>query len=845
MVKQRRCNIPPELRAMARAVSDADTRQFPDLAPAPGRAGPPVSALRHITTELNDDKPLSAREFKLFRAACEECRQHLHSVTNGIIASGTPIADVLVLAVRMDILCTDLGLSLPAVFPTLREIHTYLLDLSDQLALGRGELQRQGVLLDRLMRFLHSVLERGERALRDHETWETQRDTSNPDRGALKAESSMAAASAVANSPREAVRVYSAGNSCRTNAAASDIALVSCRASPRQPSAHESSMAAAPQPKAYRETTAAAAAGATVADTQELIPVSGQHLLPLHVADAVASVNADLDVHFAHIRWYVKATDEAPVYFDAHAHLEDNMLRNAWDVHVGRNRAACTTEEFLPFLPLFPSWTHGVIMAVLNFKDCGVISLYSLQRFLSVWGPLQLLEANLRHELELGAVDLSEPFAYLAFSLAARSDAMAGDYVVGLTDVIGEVRVAVLRRARGHHWHLRAAPGAAPRSLSTKRTGRGSATSTMTSPAQAVAAPRKRLVTVSYTLSHATGAWMVKGLAREEFDSVAGACAAFAEIFQRPCGQPLRTSCAVPLLPTLAHPAPLLPLQGTGSGSVAPAPSLPSSPANPEDATEGNASALHRACYRNNARYVRTLLHRGGGTVINVALVDPLVSDSFCWTPLLCAVNNPHSDPVELVLQLLGAGAEVEYMDDADCTALYYAIANGYAETTRVLLEHCPTLSTSPYTVPLLVAIGAHDCHLRACDVQRLMMVVPTAAVLRVMVAYESSLALVALASTIVEEKLSGKDHSISSAERYLVAQRCSAPAEQYTSAETEQLKRWVHHHTQCCLRARQNVQEAVRVLYARQYALSWRVWLDALGAEKRDGAAPLSLTEG
>ncbi|CBZ23976.1 conserved hypothetical protein [Leishmania mexicana MHOM/GT/2001/U1103] len=843
MVKQRRCNIPPELRAMARAVSDADTRQFPDLVPAPGRAGPPVSALRHITTELNEDTPLSTREFKLFRAACEECREHLHSVTNGIIASGTPIADVLVLAVRMDILCTDLGLSLTAVFPALREIHTYLLDLSDRMALGRGESHRQGVLLDRLMRFLYKVLERGERALRNHETWETQRDTSNPDCGALKAVSSVAASSAVANSQHEAVCIYSPGKSCRINVAARDIELVSCRASPRQPSAHASFMAAASQPKARRATTNTVAAGATVADAQELIPVSGHHLLPLHVADAVAGVNADLEVHFAHIRWYVKVTDEAPGYFDARTHLEDNGLRNAWDVHVGRNRAACTTEEFLPFLPLFPSWTHGAVMSVLNFKDCGVISLYSLQRLLNVWGPLQLLEANLRHELESGAVDLSEPFAYLAFSLAARSDAMAGDYVVGLTDVISEVRVAVLRRARRHHWHLRAAAGAAPRSFSTKRTGRGAATSTMASPAQTVDAPRKSLATVSYTLSHATGAWMVKGLAREEFDSVASACAAFAEIFQRPCGQPLSTYRVVPRPPTVASLAPLLPLQGEGSDSVVLSPLVSTTPAKAEDAAEGNASALHRACYRNNARYVRTLLHRGGGTVINVALVDPLVSDSFCWTPLLCAVNNLHSDPVELVLQLLEAGAEVEYMDDADCTALYYAIANGYAETTRVLLEHCPTLSTSPYTLPLLVAIGAHDCHLRACDVQRLMTVVPTAAVLRVVVAYESSIALVTLASTIVEAKLSGKDHSVSSAERFLVAQRCSAPAELYTSAEMEQLKRWGHHHTQCCLRARQDVQEAVRVLYARQYALSWRAWLDALGAVEKDGAASLSLT--
>ncbi|CAJ1029431.1 Ankyrin repeats (3 copies), putative [Leishmania lindenbergi] len=830
MGKLQRCSIPPELRGMARAVSDADAHQFPDLAPAPGRAGPPVSALWHITTELNDAKPLSTREFKLFRAAYAECRQHLRSVTNGVIASGTPIADVLVLAVRMDTLCTDLGLTLLVLFPALREIHTYLLDLSDRLVLGRGESPRQGVLLDLLTRFLYRILERGERALREYEAWEAQRGTSNPGYGALEVVSSKAA------------RSGSAGHSRPANVAASDIVLASFLASTRQSSAQEFPMAAASLPEARWVTTNTATAGTTAVDEQELTPLGEQHSFPAHVADAIVSVNADLEAHFAHIRWYVRATDQAPVCFDAHTYLEEHVLRAAWDAHVGRHRAACTVEEFLSFLPLFPPWTHEAVMSVLNFKDCGVISLYSLQRLLSVWGPLQLLELNLRHELELGAVNLSEPFAYLAFSLATRSDALVGDYVVGLSDVIGELRVAVLRPARRHRGHLWTAACAVSRSPYATARDRDGVASTMTSPTQAAGASRRSLATVSYTLSRATGMWIMKGLAHEEFDSVADACAAFAEIFQRPCGQPLSASCAALLRPTLASKAPPLSLWSERRDSEAATSLLPATPTSPGKLDEGHASALHRACYRNNARYVRTLLHRGGGTVVNVALVDPLVCASFCWTPLLCAVNNPHGDPVELVLQLLEAGAEVEYMDDADCTALYYAIANGYAETAHALLEHCPTLSTSPYTVPLLVAIGAHDCHLRECDVQRLMEVVPTAAVLRVVAAYESSLALVALASTIVEEKLNGEDRCASSAERLLVAQRCTASAERHTTAEAEQLRRWMQHHTRRCLQARQDVQEAARVLYARQYALSWRAWLDTLDAVGRDGAASLRL---
>lgn len=830
MPKQRRYNIPPELRAIARAVSDADVLQFPDLAPVPGRAGPPVHALRSITTELNDGVPLSTQEFRLFRAAYEECRQHLHSVTNGLITAGTPIADVLVLAVRMDTLCTDLGIALLAVFPVLREIHTYLLDLSDRLAVGRAESQRQGVLLDRLMRFLYRILERGERALREYEAWEGQLSSSLSGRGGAAPDdtSSPATSPSAATSPSPATsRSPSAGCGRRVSVAASDIELASRINSAQPPAvAGRSRYDGAAAADSHRPSSGAA-------DSQEAVPLSGRRRLPSHVADAVASVNADLVVHFAHIRWYVKVTDQASVYFDAHLYLEEHALRATWDMHVGRNRAACTREEFLPLLQLFPLWTHPAVMSVADFKDGGVVSLYSLQRLLRLWGPLQLLDVNLRHDMEHGAVDLSQPFAYLAYTLASRSDAKPGDYVVGLSDVIGELRVAVLRRTRGHRWHLYAASEAQQheRSFATKLTC-GDARDDMAglggSPTQA----RKNIATVSYTLSHATGAWLVKGLAREEFDSAADACAAFAEIFQRPRGQPLSLFRDAVRQAKLGLPE-----------SVPPSPvgRREASSVNAAEEAEGNASALHRACYRNNTRYVRTLLDRGGGTVVNAALVDPLVCDAFCWTPLLCAVNNPHSDPVEVVRLLLRAGAEADYRDDADCTALYYAIANGYAETVGVLLEHCPTLSTSPYTVPLLVAIGAHDCHLRECDIHRLREVVPAAAVLRFVAAYETSYAMVALASTIVEEKLNGKDHRVTTAERHLVTQRCTAGAagaERYTTAEAQQLKQWVQHHTHCCRLAQYDVQEAVRVLYARQYALSWRVWLDALDAAAAAAAA-------
>ncbi|KAG5490500.1 hypothetical protein JKF63_00620 [Porcisia hertigi] len=841
----RRRNIPPELRAVARVVADANIHQFPDLAPVPGRTGPPVSALRSITAELNDEKPLDTQEFRLFRAAYEECRQHLHRVTNGVIASGTPIADVLMLAIRMDTLSTDLGVSLLSLFPVLGRVHAFLLDLSDRPGLGDSELQRQSLLLDRLTQFLYRIVERGEQVLHDYEEWEAQRSTLGSDHGAFDTESSTASSRTPADPPRKVSGSFRSEANCLTTAPIRHGEVALCRSSSGELFPQEFPPAAAFwRPESRLATTNRAAAR----KASDPVPLSGEHRLPAHLTDAVVSVNADLAVHFAHFQWYVEVTGEGSKCFDAHMYLEDHVLQSAWDFHVGRSHAACTAEEFRPFLPLFPMWSHEAVMSVVNFKDCGVISLHSLQRLLRVWGPLKFLDRNLHRELERGALVLSEPFDYLAFSLAARPDAMVGDYVVGLSDVVGELRIAVLRRARRHRLHLWASTDALPSSIPERAQGGDAPTIVMASPGNEAANLHHRLATVSYTLSCATGAWMVKGLAREEFESAVDAYAAFPEVFKRPCGLLMCSIGDAPLRPTLPSASPPQSLSDGEENTAAPPPLQPVTPTNPGEVGEGTTSALHRACYRNNARYVRTLLDRGGGTVVNTALVDPLVCDSFCWTPLLCAVNNPHNDPAELVAQLLEAGAEVDYMDDAECTALYYAIANGYAETTRLLLEHSPTLPTSPYTVPLLMAIGAHGCHLRGCDVQRLMEVVPAAAVVRVVVAHEHSLALVALATTILEEKLSGRDHRVSSSDRHLVAQHCSAGsagAERYTSTEAEQLKRWVHHHTHRCLEARQDVQEAVRVLYARQYALSWRVWLDSLDASSKGGAAPWRRSQG
>ncbi|KAG8343320.1 putative Ankyrin repeats (3 copies) [Trypanosoma vivax] len=482
---------------------------------------------------------------------------------------------------------------------------------------------------------------------------------------------------------------------------------------------------------------------------------------------AFAVIDGDLEVYMLHLRWYVGVCRET-IYFDSANFIEDISVRKLWNAYVGKDAPACFAESFIPALRLFPDWSRVPIMDVLNYKGCGVVSLYTLKRLLSVWGPFLLLDRNMQEDIMMGAFDFGNSVVYQHKIFARRPGAAEGDYVLALTETPGELLALVLNS-------LPSSPSEGNKSGGTASTS---------------------LITRRIRLTQQTGAWMVEGLTAEEFDSIHVACRAFPDVFRNPCGTVYNVDKRSPGIPLEEE---------EFVGDVA-----------------HSASCLHRACFRNNERYVKTLLLRGSAVIVNTSVVDPVISTRFCWTPLLCAVNNPNSDPGEVVHMLLMEGADVHIRDDAQCTALYYAIANGYSEAARQLLKHSPHLRPSPWSESLLVALGAHHFHPRESDIRRLCDVLPSAEMLSVILPHQNSLPLVQLCIDIISGKLSGEERMPRPSDDHSLW--CpDGDVELRTVEEEKYLADIVRHHSVLCRQSSEEVNRAKLLLYHRCYLLSCR----------------------
>lgn len=553
----------------------------------------------------------------------------------------------------------------------------------------------------------------------------------------------------------------------------------------------------------------------------------------------ICLVNSDLSVHLAHLRWLFDAQSNA-LYFNSDTVLEDQAMRRLWADCVGRHTPGCFAEEFeASALLRFPEWSREAVMKVLNFKNCGVVSLYGVQRLLKVWGPLLMLDRSFLYDISAGLLSLSESFDFHKETFPFRPDASPGDFVVTLSDTPGEVQVVLLRAVevdpnnlapnrpslislsfpqpqanrprhkkeveqmeRKHQDELRS------RLLST-------GASSYVSGDEEVDLTLCTLEAIPFCLSHETGAWTVHRLSHEEFETISEACEAFPEIFVRPCGEvygdpqllhkrknslnsPVPSGIMGTTFNTVGNSSPLNVNNATVSGAVSPF--LPiggnenvSNPSgigngvnagptpvilNPQpaqdrycelpplvptcttaaDGRRGNAeySALHRACYRNNELFVQGLLRRGADAIVNTGVVDHTICPNFCWTPLLCAVNNPNSDPKVIVERLLELGADPTIADDAQCTPLYYAITNHYAGAVRALLQHSPSLHSSPWTNPLLLSLGAHHFHCRELDIRLLANLIPNREVIQAIADHSTDYVVVRLALDILQGKLNG-----------------------------------------------------------------------------------------
>lgn len=245
-----------------------------------------------------------------------------------------------------------------------------------------------------------------------------------------------------------------------------------------------------------------------------------------------------------------------------------------------------------------------------------------------------------------------------------------------------------------------------------------------------VITPSGRLQTI--VADRTSGAWMLRGVSMEDYATVAGAIESFPQLFIRP----------------------------RGVTQVAAGDSQSDSQQQQQqksDVANGDSfSIFHRACFHNNVQYVRTLIERGATVLVNTAVADPLITSRYSWTPMLCAVNNPNGDPDEVVRMLISCGAHLGITDEASCTALYYAIANGYPKTVALLLQSDATLASSASTHPLMCALGAHHFNTDDADNHRLCATLPCPAVVIEILRYVKDWNLVRLAIALIETKISG-----------------------------------------------------------------------------------------
>ncbi|CAD2213388.1 hypothetical protein ADEAN_000082900 [Angomonas deanei] len=714
-------HVPPFIRAMAKTICDSESTLFS------GPSGPTLAQLQTVSTMINNDVPLDPYQLRLLRAAYVECRHHLRSVAASLVNNDNAVAQVLAWTTRIDTVCTEAGLALNCLFPDLKEIHNYMLDIMEHVFPSVHMLH-----LEKLLGFLCGLLKKCFSVLHSYRLYVDGLQAEEPSK----------------EKPR--------GSSVRHSL---------------------------PDMLLEDEYT-----------LEERVRPLDLDSLPLSIAEPFCVVNTDLKTHFTNIRWFVDAVSGSSVHFDASVYWSDLTMQKVWATCIGNNRAACTTEEFKKVLSSFPAWAWLPILDVVCYKDCGVITIYNVLKLLKLWGPLILLTHNMEDDVNSGVCNLRERYEEVYPLMARREGACVGDFQVTLTEKQGEVQLIVLRH----------------RAIQPDASGEPA-----TSSVQAQ----------SYLMTQETGAWSIEGLTHEEFESIAEACRAFKDVLLHPKGRVYSSAAK----------------EGTAEKTAV--------PTQRDDITASVAeySTLHRTCYRNNARYVRTLLKRGAQTIVNCAVSDPSVSPDFCWTPLLCAVNNPNGDPAEIVGLLIENGADVEYSDEAECTALYYAIANNYPGAVQVLLQHCPTLRTSPTTTPLWVVLGAHLFQLHEANIRRLVDHVPTATLMSAVCPSVTDYEHASMGVAILMDMLNGIDRRPTKNDMLAVARACNAPhyAIELRNVEEEQvLDELVKRHTYFCRVKRWDVRAAAAVLCSRCYVLSWRSWLreeraspPLSGSRERDSA--------
>jgi ankyrin repeat protein len=403
------------------------------------------------------------------------------------------------------------------------------------------------------------------------------------------------------------------------------------------------------------------------------------------------------------------------VIFDSHEVLQDRGAQEVWDRLVGRTVPIVSAMKAGLLFEGFPPTLVEPLLKILDVGNVGYVTVHGFADLLKVWGPFAVLPETFFRDVVTGALCLDaapeEAELHLMGDRALYRGQDAGDRRRWMEEasVIGSVAAA------------KALEGADD----TTQPRKGNYCISMgRDPGRlhihVLDAACKPMV---FDLLRDNGAWQIIGFSREHFESIHDACAAYSNVLTHAVGHDENVKWYVDRLPPM----------------------------------DTACHALHRACYCNNLPFVEHLLRMGSDVVVNVAMADPvLVPSEFMWTPLQFAVNSPCGDPHRIVRLLLSAGARVDSIDEAGCTALYYVIANGYGETLRLLLQTNPTLISSLSTDRVLMSLGAHHFISDDNDVRRLAAAPLCPDIVQQLLRYEDDADFILLCSAIVDAKLLG-----------------------------------------------------------------------------------------
>jgi ankyrin repeat protein len=403
--------------------------------------------------------------------------------------------------------------------------------------------------------------------------------------------------------------------------------------------------------------------------------------------------------------------------FDAHSVIDDAGAREAWDHVAGRRTAVITSERAAALIEHVPEGVRGSMLRLLSLEDTGFVTAHAFGDLVRVWGPYVILAENFYRDVIMGYfcfnVSPDEAELHLTAEALLFTSFEAGDRRHLRTEA------ASVKGSSAQAMALSSADEAFRR-----RPGNFCIAFAHEPGDLTVFVLNDQLKVMAFPLSRQDGAWMIAGLSKGHFESIYDAVEAHRSVLRNAVGHDEELVWdGEPLTQDLS------------------------------------CHLLHRACFCNNLKYVAHLLSMGSDVVINVAMEDAqLVPNRYSWPPLLFAVNSPTGDPHQLVSLLIERGAAVNVFDAAGCSPLYYAVANGYTETVRVLLAAQPDLVSSKSTDRVLTALGAHHFISEESDVFRLSQAPLVPEIVQMLIHYENDADFVLLCSAIIDGKLLGVD---------------------------------------------------------------------------------------